>query len=255
MAPQPDSIKRFKPLMDKTLKNALAHRIGKEFPRIGGPRMQQTCAELILEVINAHLRPHKYIKHGQILWMGISVNDPPSRGKKTADTDMVPLVLDISTAEDVQARLECISPMIRLEKKAVRLCHQAFKQKALLSNCDLAEILHVSHSYVSNVVCEYERRTGKVVPRRATIHDVGSGLTHKRIICRKRYVEGKSSQEVARETYHSLEAVDRYLAQYDRVRHCRLQGLSPEQTAYTLNCSISLVHEYLRIDQEMETKK
>lgn len=255
MAPQPDSmIKKFKPLLDKTLKNALAHRISKEFPRIGGPRIQQMCAELVLEVINDHLRPHTYVMHGQILWMGISVNDPPSRGKKIADTDLVPVILDVSTPDDVQSRIERISPMIRLEKKAVRLCHQAFKQGALLSNCDLAEIVHVDATYISYLICRYEKRTGKVVPRRATVHDVGSGLTHKRIICRKRYIEGKPPEDVAKETHHSLEAVDRYLAQYDRVRHCRLQGLGPEQTAYTLNCSISLVHEYLRIDKEMETK-
>ena len=53
---------------------------------------------------------------------------------------------------------------------------------------------------------------------------------------------------VARETYHSLEAVDRYLGQYDRVRHCRLQGLTPEQTAHTLACCLGLVREYLAID-------
>ena len=53
---------------------------------------------------------------------------------------------------------------------------------------------------------------------------------------------------MARETYHSLEAVDRYLGQYDRVRHCRLQGLTPEQTAHTLACSLGLVPRDLAID-------
>lgn len=48
-----------------------------------------------------------------------------------------------------------------------------------------------------------------------------------------------------------LESVDRYLSQYDRVRHCRQEGMSPPQTAYTLNCSLSLVEEYLAVDKEM----
>ncbi|HUU59092.1 MAG TPA: DUF1670 domain-containing protein, partial [Phycisphaerae bacterium] len=56
----------------------------------------------------------------------------------------------------------------------------------------------------------------------------------------------------ARETYHSLEAVDRYLGQYDRVRHCRRQGLSPVETAHILDCSRSLVEAYLQIDRELE---
>ena len=84
---------------------------------------------------------------------------------------------------------------------------------------------------------------------------MGTGLTHKRIICWKRYAEGKPADIVAKETYHSLEAVDRYLGQFDRVRHCRRQGFSPEKTAYTLNCSVALVKEYLAIDQELEDKQ
>jgi len=40
-----------KPLLAKTLENALAHRIAKEFPRIGGPRICKLCAEMIMEVV------------------------------------------------------------------------------------------------------------------------------------------------------------------------------------------------------------
>jgi hypothetical protein len=83
---------------------------------------------------------------------------------------------------------------------------------------------------------------------------VGTGLTHKRIICWKCFAEGKEPHIVARETYHSLDAVDAYLGQYDRVRHCRQQGLSPEKTAYTLRCSLSLVREYLDIDDQLENR-
>ena len=93
------------------------------------------------------------------------------------------------------------------------------------------------------------------MPRRATLHDVGTGLTHKRIICWKRYAQGKSPDMVAKETYHTLEAVDRYLGQFDRVRHCRQQGFSAEKTAFTLNCSLGLVNEYLAIDRELEERK
>ena len=82
---------------------------------------------------------------------------------------------------------------------------------------------------------------------------MGTALTHKRIICYNRYAEGKEPHLVARETWHSLEAVDRYLGQYDRVRRCRQQGLTPEQTAHLLHCSVPLVHEYLHIDDELQT--
>jgi hypothetical protein len=253
MSRTPDYVrKKYGPLLDKTLQNALAHAIGEQFPRIGGPRIQALCAQMILEVVEAHVRPRDHVKHGQALWMGISLDDPPRRHQRIADTDLVPVVLDLSTPQDIHARVERKSRKERLRQKAVRLCHQAYEQGALLSNCDLAELLSVRDSDVAEVLTSHERETKHLVPRRATLHDVGTGLTHKRIICWKRYAEGKSADLVAKETYHSLEAVDRYLGQFDRVRHCRKQGLSVEETAFALNCGPSLVREYLAIDRELE---
>lgn len=245
--------KRFSPMKDKTVVKALAHCIGKQFPRIGGERIRDLCAQMILEVVGQHIRPREHLRHGQVLWMGYGVDDPPARGKRTAETDLVSVVLDLSTPEDVDRRIARCSPRQQLEHKLVRLCQQAHDQKALLSNCDLAELLGVADNRVASVLCAYEKRTGQVVARRATIHDMGSGLTHKRIICRKRYLQGKTSEQIARETYHSLQAVDRYIALYDRVRHCRVQGMDPSAIAYTLSCSPSLVREYLAIDAELET--
>ena len=244
--------KHYKPLKDKTLRKALAHRIGTEFPRMGGPRIRDLCAQMVLEVFWSHVLPREHVGHGQVLWLAYAVDDPPSRGKRTADTRMVPVVLDLSTGEDIDARLTRRPADERLCAKAVRLCQQAYVQGGLLSNCDLDELLASSGSRIAHVLASHENQTGTLVPRRATLHDMGSGLTHKRIICRKRYADGKPAHQVARETYHSLEAVDRYLSQYDRVRHCRQEGMSANETAYTLDCSVRLVEEYLAIDDELE---
>lgn len=243
--------KMFGSLREKNLKNALAHVIGRDFPRIGGDRIRALCAEMILDVVAKHLRPREHLRHGQILWLGVDVDDPPSRGKRTANTDLVPVVLDLSTDEDILARIDRVSVEERLRMRAVRLCEQAYQQGALLSNADLAELMTGDASRISNALTAHERNSGKVVPRRATLHDMGCGVTHKRIICWKRYADGKCSDQVARETYHTVEAVDRYLGQFDRVRHCRMQGMTPAETAYALNCGRTLVEEYLRIDREL----
>jgi hypothetical protein len=244
--------KKYAPLLDLTLENALAHRIAQEFPRLGGPRICRLCAQMILEVLQAHLRAREHVAHGQMVWMAVDVNDRPKRYQTMAQTNLLPVVLDVHTAEDTEAILQRKPAAERLLQKALRLSRQAYEQGALLSNRDLSAILSCDERVISNALARYEDRTQTVVPRRATIHDFGSGLTHKRIICLKRYRDGKSADQIARETYHSLQAVDRYLGQYDRVRHCRREGFSPEQTAYTLDCSLSLVREYLAIDQELE---
>jgi hypothetical protein len=256
MNPEPDYVrKKFAPLLDKTLQSALAHRIAQDFPRIGGARMRQLCAEMILEVLGKHLRPRETVQHGQIVWNAISLNDPPARQKRIRDTDLVPVLLELSTAQDIQLILERVKPAERLRQKAIRLCQQAHAQGGLLSDSDLAELLNHDNSVIARLLANYEREKQQVVPRRATLHDVGTALTHKRIICWKRYVEGKAPDQIARETNHSLTAVDRYLSDFDRVRHCRRLGLTPAEIAFTLGHGPNLIAQYLELDQELEANE
>ena len=165
---------------------------------------------------------------------------------------MIPLR---STVHDIGPVLTHRTQIVRLAlegKTTSQICRILHHCPQAVAVCDLAELLGTGDSSVAHLLAAYERRQNTVVPRRATLHDVGTARTHKRIVCHKRYREGKPAHLVAKETYHSLEAVDRYLAQYDRVRHGRLQGLSPIETAHLLDCSLSLVEEYLQIDRELE---
>ncbi|MFZ2491211.1 MAG: DUF1670 domain-containing protein [Thermoanaerobaculia bacterium] len=256
MIRRPDYVKKkYAPFLDKTLENAIASRIANEFPRIGGPRIQQLCAEMILEIVDEHVRARETMRAWQMLWPAISVDDPPSRGKATRNTRLVPVVLDMITADDIEAILVRRPRSEILTSRCVRLCRQAFEQGALLSGCDLVLMLGASETAVAHALTTYERRTASVVPRRATVHDVGTGMTHKRVICLKRHLDGKPADQVALETCHSLEAVDRYLGDYDRVRHCRQQGLSIHDTAFAMQKSVNLVSQYLAIDDEIEAAR
>lgn len=240
--------------LHKTLENALSHRISKEFPRIGGPRICQLCAEMILEVVGNHVRPKESVRHGQVVWTAVSKDYRPGRCQPIAETDLVSVLLDVSTPEDIHAKIDRMPDPKRKLQRALRLCRQAYEQGGLLTCFDLSEIMNVSDSRISHLLVHYERENKTIIPRRGTLQDAGGGLSHKWIICYKRYVEGKSPDLIARETYHSLTAVDRYLGQFDRVRHCRQQGLSAAETAQILNCSLWLVEIYLQMDQELEGK-
>src|SRR5712692_5054027 len=134
--------KGFSPMLDKSLKNALSHRIARDFPRIGGERIRQLCADMMLEIVNQHLRPREHVHHGQVVWLAVSVNDPPARKKRIRDTELLPVILDLSTPADIQAIIDRVKPQERLRRRAIRLCEQAHAQGALLSNVDLAELLN-----------------------------------------------------------------------------------------------------------------
>jgi hypothetical protein len=236
------------PMKAKSLRKQLSRTIRQHFPRIGGTRITDLCADLVIEVVERHIRPRDSLHHGQLLWLGFDINDPPSRNKTSENVRLVPVVLDLWTDDDIEAHLDRVPAPERLLARCIRLHHQAFEQGALLSSVDLAGMLGVAESRLSSLLAAYERKHRVVIPRRATLHDVGSGVTHKRIICSKRYIEGKSPDVIARETHHSLTAVDRYLGMFDRVRYCNQQQMPSHEIARVLGCTERLVLEYLDID-------
>jgi len=58
------------------------------------------------------------------------------------------------------------------------MCQQAYEQGGVFSDLDLSEILSITDARVGQILPEYEQQTGQIIPRRATIHDMGSGLSH-----------------------------------------------------------------------------
>lgn len=251
----PDYVaKHIKPMKSKGLRKELSRTIRHHFPRVGGVRMADLCADIVLEVVVRHLHPREHLHHGQLLWLGFDINDPPARNKTSENVRLVPVVLDVCTDHDLDAQLDRVPAPERLLRRCIRLLNQAYQQGALLSNVDLSSMLGVSESHISHLIVAHERQHGVVLPRRATLHDVGSGVTHKRIICAKRYLEGKTSDVIARETHHSITAVDRYLGMFDRVRFCNRQQMTSHQIANALGCTERLVFEYLAIDTLLDSR-
>lgn len=249
----PDYVrKHIKPMKCKGLRQQLSRVIRQNFPRVGGTRMSDLCADIVLEVVERHLRPREYLHHGQLLWLGYDIDDPPARNKTSENVRLVPVVLDVCIDEDLDALLDRVPADERLLRRCIRLMTQAHEQGALLSNVDLSAMLGLSQGHISRLIARHERDRQQVLPRRATLHDLGSGVTHKGIICTKRYCHGKTSDVIARETHHSIGAVDRYLGMFDRVRMCRRQGLDSIEIARALGCTERLVREYIAIDQSLD---
>ena len=76
-----------------------------------------------------------------------------------ADTDLVTVVLDASTGEDIQSRIDRVPPGQWRLRKAIRMCRQAYEQGGLLNNQDLSEILNFSDSLIAQLLSSHERQT------------------------------------------------------------------------------------------------
>jgi DNA-binding CsgD family transcriptional regulator len=135
-----------------------------------------------------------------------------------------------------------------------RLFTQAYDQGGCMTNVETALLLKMSPSTVSKYTREWESEHDTLLPRRGTIHDMGPTLTHKKEIIERLFLHGKSVEQVMRETYHSAEAITRYVVAFKQVLLCHRKGLSTEEIAFSVKMSKRLVEEYLRLITELATK-
>jgi hypothetical protein len=131
-----------------------------------------------------------------------------------------------------------------------RWCFEAYEQGGVLTLLDLSLMSGLSEHFVSNVLQEYEVETGKIVPTRGTVHDIGRGVTHKAEVIR-RWLRNESPEKIARALSHSQGAVDRYIAAFQRVRI--LATKVPISDLPTLTgLSVSVINEYVALLRQYE---
>ena len=229
----------------KTFRSALCHLLQTEFPGVFGPSVTQLFAQRVEDLFDRFHPDRSRLRVGQVLWAAVAADDPPARNKRIEDTRLVPIVLDLVTAQDID---EAIATGLRQEtrrKKILRMFQQAYQQGAVLSYPDVSLLLHVQTSTISREVLDHERQTKEVIPRRGTIHDMGRSISHKAIICYKRLVEKKTTSQVAVETLHDPEEVEYYVQCLRRIKLCSEAGMEVEEISQATGHSKSLIQEYL----------
>ena len=225
----------------------MCHLLHTEFPGIFGPTISQLFADKIDEIYKRFHPPKSRFRSGGPL-DGSRHRRPTVPEQAIEDTRLVPVVLDLVAAQDIdkaEPRGYGRGPGVKI----VRLLRQAHEQGAVLGLADVSLMIHIHFSTLYSPRAGPRARDGATM-RRGTIHDMGRSVTHKAIICYKRLVESKPTSQVAKETFHSPEDVERYVQCLRRIQLCRDSGLSPEEMARATGHSLSLVQEYLDLIRE-----
>ncbi len=177
--------------------------------------------------------------------------------KTIEKTKLKPVFVDMIAPEDIEAVLKGEKARLIRQKATVRIFTQAKDQGGVLTGVDVASMMRLSPATISKYVREWEKQNNTLVPRRGTIHDMGRSITHKKQICYKVIVEGKSIEQTARESDHSPEAITRYVKDYKRILACISRGLTPKDTAFVAKVSESLVYEYVNLvfENQVDIKK
>ena len=236
----------------RSVPNLLVHKFLTEYGYDHGPVIAQAIVEDILTTVE-QCYPER-IPPKTVVWMAVR-RDWRGQQKGLDLSHLVPVQLQIATEEEIELLM---APALRRQRKACRAfnrtryarwCFDAYEQGGVLTLLDLSLISGLSEDYIAERLREYETETGKVVPTRGTVHDMGGTVTHKAEVVR-RWLRHESPAQIARDMNHSQRAVDRYIADFRKVRllACKVpQAELPSLTGlskHVVEQYMALLHQY-----------
>jgi len=242
----------FCPQAFKTFEGALEAFFHSECPQLGGIRTRQVLVKSILDMVHQFFPETSHMRPGQIVWPTVHKDEKSSYGKSIKQTRLTTVVLDLVQSRDAMDRAKGKKLRVMKKEAVARMCKQSFEQEGCMTNAELAILLKIPPPTVGKYIKEWELENKQVLPRRGSIHDMGPTLTHKKIIIEKLFLEQKPVQQVSRETYHSLPAIQRYISTFKQVLLCKRKGMTTEEIAYALNRTKRLIREYEEIIEEFK---
>ena len=247
--------KEYLPLKEKTFENALIKLFQSEFGFLGGPAVIKLIVNRISDLVEEYYPRKERLHFGQMLWFAIDKDEKKNHQKGMKTLKLKPVILSLVTPSDIQDYINNVKQKNMIKKVIARLHNESFEQHGVLAEHDTAIILHRSTSTISQNFIEYQKETGKILPSRGTIHDLGNAITHKEIIVRKYLTEGKESPMISREVDHSIVASDRYIKHSNQVDAALRNGVPTDEIPHVTGLSKRLVDAYIKLLLEISNEK
>lgn len=247
-----------------TFRQAIIHLLETEYKLVGSHKVIQMIADDIVELQAEYYRDVDRVPPGHIVWRGtLDEGHKPTVGRRAEEEPTVTAVLPLITDGDIAVRAQgCPTgkhagtwARERSIRRLARLVKAGLDNpggRQLLSLADLALLLNRSIGTVSRYVRDHFERTDELLPIKGYVLDQGSRPTHKGHILRL-YEQGMAPPDVARATNHSLEAVDRYIKDYERVKVLLDKGLTVQEISHAIDRGERTVIEYRDIVLEFHS--
>jgi hypothetical protein len=240
----PGRLVDYRRLARRNLPSLLKFKFLNEYGYDKGEVVVQAIVSDICDTISRYYKRKGDLEPGQLTYLAPAKDERGGPGKTIAKTKLVPVVLTIVAQEDIDAIRDGRRTSERRAIRVQRLCREAFEQGALLSQRDIAIVTGYSQGGVSMTAVELRKR-GEFLPLRGYLRDMGCWPTHKAAIIRL-YVEGMLTPDIARVTYHSKQAVDRYIRGFERVRLLATK-FAREELPLLTGMPATLVDQYLAL--------
>jgi hypothetical protein len=232
----------------RSLPDLLVYKFLTEYEYDHGPVIARAIVEDILQIIEQCYAEH--VPPRTVVWLAVR-REKCGQLKGICVNDLVAVRLWMYTAAEVELLTDSTLRPQRQARRAfnrarfARWCSEAYAQGGVLTELDLGLLSGLSEHYISTVLREYEAQTGEIVPTRGTVHDLGPAVTHKAEIVRQ-WLRHESPAQIARETNHPQAAVDRYIADYQKVR-LLVQKVNPTEIPALTGLSANVVEQYIAL--------
>lgn len=238
----------------RSLPELLVHKFLTEYGYDHGPVIARAIVDDILATVEQCYPEH--IPPKTVLWLAVRRDKKGGKRKRLTLSDLIPVKLLMVTEEEVKLLTDkklCKAMKARRafnRARFARWCFDACEQGAVLTHLDLSLLSGLSEKVIREALWAYEAETGKIVPTRGTVHDIGSAVTHKAEVVR-RWLRHESPVQIARDLNHSQRAVDRYIADFQKVR-LLAQKFPPADLPALTRLSKSVVEQYIALLRQYE---
>jgi hypothetical protein len=246
MLPRSDASHRYHSAHKRFVKPMIERFFETELPKTFGPNLRSTIADKLLEIFLSNFNDTQSLKAGQIFWNAVHKDTRADSYKMK----LVPVILTMVCQDDI-AKLENGMKLSEHRQNVIaRITQEAYAQGALLSMRDIGLLMATEPGTISHIRKEYETSNNQILPHTGNLHDMGSCLTHKYQIVYKSVVEKKDPPIIAKETNHSIKAVDHYLKDFNRVKTLYLDNKEPDYIRITTNLPLYVISQYINIIEQ-----
>lgn len=242
----------------RTFGSALLHMLETDYGLLGGRRILQLLVADIEELLAEFYPESTGAGSGTLVWTCTAdEGKKATAGKATEDYKTVTVQLPVITPEDLASRTRGKSARGKRRTQAkerdkvrlARIVKAAAEQGGLLTIAELSVILNKSYEMTRVMAREWEAEHAEILPFKGYVMDQGSSPTHKREIVQL-FEAGMAPPDIARETQHALESVERYLQDYERVRMLIPQQMAVTEISRIIGRGKKVVLEYIQLTQQ-----
>ncbi len=238
----------------RTFAQALIYLLENDYALLGSRRILELLVQDVQGLIEQFFPPPERLSSGWLVLTGTKATGSKAYpGQSAADHQLVTLAWPVLLPADVkQLASQPDTKQARqkwFQQRLVRILEYGWNHPdgpVLLTLADLAALVGLNTTEVSQLVQQARQRTGKPLLTKGHYFDQGMRPTHKAEIIAL-YEQGLDEADIARQSGHAHSSTGRYIRDYERVKLLLKRDIPVEQISRLINMQPNVVDAYVKL--------